>query len=49
MHAGYVPVIFRINLENETGKYFFFMDTDEYTMYPEEKEVLIQQGLPFTV
>ena len=36
-------------MENESGKYFFCMDSETYTMYPEEEEVLIQQGLPFTV
>ena len=43
------PVIFRIRMQNESGKYMFSMDSEAYSMYPEEEEVLIQQGLPFTV
>ena len=39
---GQTPVLFRIDLENETGRYLFNMNSEEYTMYPEEEEVLIQ-------
>ena len=39
---GETPVVFRINLENETGKYMFHMNSEEYSMYPEEDEVLIK-------
>ena len=49
MKPDEAAVIFRIRLENESGKYLFNMDSESYTMYPEEEEVLLQQGLPFTV
>ena len=36
-----VSVVFRIRMENESGKYLFSLDSEDYTMYPEEEEVLI--------
>ena len=49
LKPGFVPVVFRIRFENETGQYYFKMNSEKYSMYPEEAEVLIQQGLPFRV
>ena len=39
---GKIPVIFEINF---TGRIGLFELTDEYTAYPKEDEVLIQDGL----
>ena len=35
------PVLLVINLENETGKYYFSLDTKDYTQFPDEKEILL--------
>lgn len=32
-------------MENETGKHYVLLDTEEYTSYPDEQEVLLQAGL----
>ena len=32
-------------MENETGKHYVFLDSEEYTSYPDEQEVLVQAGL----
>ena len=33
------------HLENETGRYYFSMDKPCYSIYPDEKEVLLMQGI----
>ena len=38
-------VILRFRVENKTSKEFICLDKEEYTLYPEEKEVLFQAGL----
>ena len=43
------PVLLVINLENETGKYYFSLDTKDYTQFPDEKEILLQTGLIFKI
>ena len=32
-------------IENKHSKYYFCLDKEEYTLYPYEKEVLLQAGL----
>lgn len=33
-------------MENESGKHYFSLDTEEYTLYKDEQEILLQAGLP---
>ena len=48
-HAGEedekVEVILKIRMENKYGKYFMCLNTEEYSIYPDEQEVLLQSGL----
>jgi hypothetical protein len=39
------PVLLRIRMQNKKGKYYVCLDKEGYTVYPEEKEVLLQAGL----
>ena len=32
-------------MKNESGKHFFSLDNPQLTLYPEEKEILLQAGL----
>jgi hypothetical protein len=32
-------------MENESGKYYINLNRDDYTCYPEEKEILLEAGL----
>ena len=34
-------VILRIRMENKKGKHYIALDRKDFTMYPEEKEVLL--------
>lgn len=34
-------VLLKINMKNETGKYFISLDKPELTAYPDEKELLL--------
>ena len=34
-----------MRLENKKSKYFVSLDRKEYTLYPEEQEILLQSGL----
>ena len=38
-------VVLRIRMENKHGKYYICLDRKEYTVYLDEKEVLLQAGL----
>jgi hypothetical protein len=40
-------VLLNITLENETGKYYFALDSVLYTCYPDEDEILLQSGMKF--
>ena len=40
-----MPVVMKFHLKNETGRYYFSMDKPCYSIYPEEKEVLLMQGI----
>ena len=48
-HAGKtdekLEVVLKIRMENKHGKYYFCLDKDEYTLYLDEQEVLLQAGL----
>ena len=43
------PVLLVITLKNETGKYYFSLDTKEYTQFPDEREILLQTGLIYNI
>ena len=34
-------------MKNESSKYYFTLDSKDFTAYPEEQEILIQAGLKF--
>ena len=34
-------------MKNESGKHYFSLDTQDYSNYPEEQEILLQAGLIF--
>ena len=38
-------VLLKINMKNETGKYFISLDKPDQTAYPDEKEILLQAGI----
>ena len=38
-------VVLRIRMENKHGKYFICLDREDYTLYLDEREVLLQAGL----
>ena len=42
-------VLLKFCLENKRGKYFICLDRDDYTQYPDEKEILLQAGLTVEV
>ena len=33
-------------MKNESGKHYFSLDSEEYTLYTDEQEILLQAGLP---
>ena len=35
----------KIKMMNESGKNFFSLNTAEYTLYPDEQEILLQAGI----
>ena len=35
----------KIEIQNLKGRYFISLDRDDYTAYPDEKEILMQAGL----
>ena len=32
-------------MENESGKFYISLDRDDYTCYPDEREILLQAGI----
>ena len=42
-----IPVLLEISMKNESGKHYFSLDTQDYSNYPEEQEILLQAGLIF--
>jgi hypothetical protein len=34
-------VLLKMKLKNETGKYHFSLDSNKYTCYPDEQEILL--------
>ena len=38
-------MVLKIKLENKESKYFISLDKPEYTVYPDEEEILLQSGL----
>lgn len=47
LEPNFVRVLLKIEMENKHGRYFFHLDSYDYTCYPDEKEILIQSGLKF--
>ena len=41
MNDDQYEVILRIRIENKKGKHYIALDRKDYTMYPNEKEVLL--------
>lgn len=39
------PIVLRMRLENKKSKYFVSLDRKDYSLYPEEQEILLQSGL----
>ena len=42
-----IPVLFEIQFSGQNQ--FFFMENDQYSAYPEEREVLLQDGLEYDI
>lgn len=38
-------ILLKINIKNESGKHYFSLDSESYTPYPDEQEILLQAGL----
>lgn len=38
-------VILEIRMENRKGKYYICLDREDYSLYRDEREVLLQAGL----
>ena len=38
-------VLLEITMENESQRHYVSLDREEFTCYPDEKEVLLQAGL----
>jgi hypothetical protein len=35
----------KIRMKNESGKHYFSLNSPEFSLYPEEKEILLQAGI----
>ena len=44
-----VPVLFEIKELNDKGYNYFYLDSDQYSMFPKEKEVLLSTGSEFKI
>ena len=42
-----IPVLFKISGLNSAGKNYFKLDDYNYSIYPEEKELLLRDGFKF--
>ena len=38
---GHSIILLKIHVENESGKYYFSLDSTQFTLYPEEQEILL--------
>lgn len=38
-------VLLKINMKNESGKYYVSLDNRSLTAYPDEKELILQAGI----
>jgi hypothetical protein len=38
-------VLMKITMKNESGKHYISLDRPDYSLYPNEKEILLQAGL----
>jgi hypothetical protein len=39
------PVLLEIHMKNETNRLYFSLDSEKYSCYPDEKEILLQAGI----
>ena len=37
-------ILLQISMENESGKHYFQLDSTQFTLYPDEQEILLQAG-----
>ena len=44
-----VPVLYQISNLREEGYWYFKLDSEEYSLFPYEQEVLIKTGLNFKI
>ena len=44
-----VPVLYKINNLREDGYAYFKLDSDKYSLFPDEKEVLLFAGSSFEI
>ena len=44
-----VPVLYQINNLIRNGWYYFKLDSEEYSLYPHEQEVLLYSGYTFEI
>ena len=44
-----VPVLYQISNLDEYGWYYFKLDSEEYSLFPYEQEVLLLTGLSFEI
>ena len=45
--SGRIPVFFEITFKGDNQ--FFYLNSDEYSSYPDEEEVLVQEGIMYLV
>ena len=44
-----VPVLYQIHNLIENGRFYFKLDSEEYSLFSYEQEVLLQNGLSFEI
>ena len=44
-----VPVLYQINNLDEDGFFYFKLDSEEYTLFPQMQEVLLANNISFNI
>ena len=44
-----VPVLYQIHNLSEIGFDYFKLDSEDYTLFPNEQEILLRNDLPFEI
>ena len=44
-----VPILFQFSNLDDNGMFYFQLDSDDYSIYPDEKEVLLDTGMRFDI